>query len=422
MSDIEERYSQSRLREERQSHKTSGSCNSILWSFLIAPWPMLVALTVLGWNEHRTVCDSRQAVLGARKVHEVGCDSSAAGDGEFVILSCNVSKAGLSPSVPSNSSFATVLGGYVGTGLSAKVEMLQCVETALGDGVYSYAKEWRRLHIDSKAFQAKDQADFLKNCNAENPSWPEGLPSNGARYEPTVAAGAFQLPSELVRKIPLLAPVTGSVVPEGWTLSDDTYVSTRWAVASGGPAAEQIGTVRVSFSGTDWSNPMVTVIAENRGGFLQRWTMGDSWLCDGFSIAEVRLGEVSKERVFDELGVAASAGTTAVRIACFVLAWLAAACFCGPLEVANRSLQYTWTNTGKSPRVVTCAVACPLATACVLLVIGTMWVVLRPLAGIPMILAFLCPCCGLIVSRAARLRYRRQDDAVSRQDVESAHS
>jgi hypothetical protein len=380
-------------------------CNSIICAVCIAPVIVLGAVCVLGWNEQRAVCESKAITQGLDEVLEIGCDSSTAGDDSLVLFSCPLSQNGLTPFTAPNSDFSSVLS-YTGTGLSTTVEMYQCVEhkssttkkDSVGGGTttvttYTYSTEWRSDRVDSSSFAKKGSASYIDNCGVDNPIWPAALPSSGNQYAPSVEVGAFTIGSSYVSMVPLNTPVMASGTPavNGWYTNGNTYMSDTWEVGS-----RSIGQVRVSFKGTDWSNPMVSVLGENNGGVVSKWTASDSWLCSGFSLASLRSGTVDKDAFFEDLQAASDATTYIIRIVGFLAIWFACSRIGGPLEIAADCIPCVGPCLGDAVNSILCCITCPPACGCALGVIGVVWVVMRPMVGIPLMLIFLCTCGGSV--------------------------
>merc|ERR1712151_147064 len=167
--------------------------------------------------------------------------------------------------------------------------------------------------------------------------------------------------------------------------------SDKWKVSD-----SDIGRVRVSFKGTDWSSPRVTVLGENTGGEIGRWTASDSWLCSGFSLAKLRPGTVGKDTFFEDLQAESNGITYALRIVGFLVIWFALSRIGGPLEVAADCIPFVGPFLGDAVDTILCCVTCPPACGCALGVIGVVWVVMRPAVGIPLLLIFLVTCCASV--------------------------
>lgn len=380
-----------------------GFLNSLICALCIAPAILIGTTVTLGWNEQRAVCDSKAITQGEDEAVDIGCDSASEGAGQLVKLSCDLSKAGLTAiTEPLGSEFSSVMN-YVGTGLRVEVEMLQCVEhkrsgsSALGN--YTYSVEWKSSHVDSSFFHEKHRENWEDHCNANNPPWPAALPTPGTTYAPSVGVGAFTIEGEYVGWVPLDTPVSATSTPSGWSRSGNQYDSSKWEVNSGlfgqGISAG-IGKVRVKFMGTDWTNPKVTVLGKNNNGRVQRWTAGDSWLCSGFTLADLRAGVVSKEDLFSNLRAESSAVTMVLRIVGFLLAWFAFSRLFVPLQVAVDCIPCVGPCLGDALETITCCISCLPGCACTLGVVGVVWVAMRPMVGIPLMLVFFCTFAGFV--------------------------
>mmetsp|Transcript_91615 Transcript_91615/g.290666 ORF Transcript_91615/g.290666 Transcript_91615/m.290666 type:complete len:445 (-) Transcript_91615:131-1465(-) len=397
-------------------------CSSILCTICVAPLLLIGVVFLLGYNERRAVCDAKVITQGKAEVTEVGCTSKLQGSGELVMFSCDLSRAGLAPLTAANTDFESVLG-FVGTGLSVQAEMYQCVETVqsatkkdrVGGGqttvkTYTYSKEWRSHHVDSGAFSRKTSQSFIQNCGVENPQWPAGAPTSGEQHAPSARVGPFTIKGDFVRKVPLSASVRASSTPSGWTLSGGTYESSRWALTAPGPS-QNIGMVRVTFMGTDWAKPKTTVLGQNNGGTLGRWTASDSWLCSGFTLGDLRQGVKSKDELFQALESEANILTYLLRFLGFGLAWFAFSRCVGPLEVAADCVPCIGPCLGDSIEAVGCCISCLPACACSLLVIGVVWVAMRPQVGVPMVLFFVATVCGFAAFKMYTAQQKQEQRA-----------
>lgn len=373
--------------------------NSIICAVCIAPILVIISVFLLGFNERRAVCEARAFAAGEEAVKQVGCNGAASANGELVLFSCDLSREGLENLTFTGTDFEDVLG-FQGTGLQAVSEMYQCVETessettkdSVGGGkttvkTYTYSKEWRSSRVDSGAFAKKGSQSFQDNCGTENPEWPVEVPRSQTKYAAEVRTGDFVIRSPLVSQVPLTARVLASSPPADWTLSAGRYESNKWEEANG------IGAVRVSFKGTDWSSPKVTVLGENTlvdgEGFIGAWTAPDSWMCSGVQLGSLISGVASKSQFFDSLESGSHAITVLLRLLGFLLIWFALSRLAGPLEVAADCIPCVGPFLGDSIAAIACCVTCPPACACALGVIGVVWVFMRPLVGIPLMLIFL---------------------------------
>jgi len=394
--------------------------NSIFCALCIAPLVVLSGTFLLGWNERHAVCNSRAIVQGEASTREVGCATASENNGELVLFSCPLDRSSLSPLTLPGTDFESVMN-YRGTGLRVDAEMLQCVEhsesktekdSSGGGGTtttttYTYSQEWRSSHVDSSAFHKKDSENFKENCNGENPAWPAEVPISETHYASSVGVGSFTVGSGFVDQVVLSAPVKVSSPPPNWVLVGEHYKTTVYALDG-----SSLGTVRVSFRGTDWSSPMVTVLGENTGGTVSSWTAPDSWLCSGFGLGRLLPGTVNKDEFFNHLQASNTVMTVLLRILGFLLFWAALSMLAGPLEVAADCIPCVGPWIGDNIQAIACCITCPPAFACALGVIGVVWVAMRPLVGIPLVLLFIATCCAYI-GFVVRRRQRKSEDPIT---------
>jgi len=366
-------------------------CNGLVCAVCISPLVLFAALGTLGWNERRDVCNSRAIHEGETETVSVGCSNGLDGNNELIMFSCDLKSEGLN-ALTAGGVFAAPIIASRTTGLEVRSEMRQCVENEqsetrkdnVGGGktttkTYTYNVQWQSKWIDSSKFRMRESDNFRNNCGVNNPSWPSDVPVSEKKYAESMEAGPFRLPGTYVKKVPLDTPVLASSIPAGWTLNGTTYYSNQWKLQN------SIGQVRVVFSGNDWNRPMVTVLGQNNNGAIGPWIASDSWLCSGFDLWDLRMGVVSKDDLFEKLRTESSLLTVFLRFAGFFLAWFALSRMFGPLEIAADCVPCVGPYLGDCISCVTCCVSCVPAFACSILVIGVVWVVMRPMVGIPLI-------------------------------------
>eukprot|EP00930_Biecheleria_cincta_P058995 TRINITY_DN44769_c0_g1_i1.p1 TRINITY_DN44769_c0_g1~~TRINITY_DN44769_c0_g1_i1.p1 ORF type:complete len:511 (-),score=85.75 TRINITY_DN44769_c0_g1_i1:247-1779(-) len=373
--------------------------NSIFCAICGFPVLLIASMVILGWNEKRSVCDSKAIAAGMEKVMDVACNSARAGDGELVMFQCDLNKTGLAPgSLLTYSSFSTTLSSYVGTGLKIHAEMYQCIEHEhseskkdnVGGGkttikTYTYSREWRSSWVDSTKFHKVGSQAFNDGCGDLHPSWSADVPESKSVYADAVKAGVFNLEGTLIQKISLETPISTGRAPQGWTKNGQIFETNMYVVSS---RVNNLGAMRVAFYGTDWNKPKVTVLGKNSGGKIVKWTAPDDWLCSGFQLQDLRMGSMSKDSLFEALREEASSLTIVLRIVGFVLSWIAFCLLAGPLEVAADCIPCVGPCLGDMISAIACCVSCMPATACTLGVIGIVWVAMRPMVGIPLMAIF----------------------------------
>lgn len=375
--------------------------NSILCALCVSPALLIGMVFLLGWNEKRAVCEMRAILEGQDKVEQVGCTDANEMSGELVMFKCDMQQTGLTPVQLSGTDFSF---SYVGP-LAVTAEMLQCVEhkssrtekDSVGGGTttvttYTYSVEWRSSYLDSGSYQGKNLGDsrFSIVCGTENPQWPGNAPTTGTiPASGDMLAGPYKLGDHLDSYLTLSAAVSPSSTPAGWTQASGSYTK-----SSSGPNG--IGNMRVSFKGFNWNAPMVTVLGQNNAGEIGKWTASDSWLCSGFKLLALEMGATDVDKFFENMQASSQVLTYILRFVGFIVMWCAFAAMFGPLSVAADCIPCVGPYLGDAIETIACVVSCPPACACALGVIGVVWVVMRPMVGVPLMIIFCCIMGGFV--------------------------
>jgi len=373
---------------------------SLFCAFCVSPLVIVAMCFLLGWNERREVCAMRAISEGKDVVQSSGCGQAADSSGQFIMFSCDLERASL-PVIRPNGDFFSYLS-FRGTGMRTDAEMFQCVEKSrsetrkdrVGGGettitTYYYTREWSASVIDSSNFRAKGSNSWQQECNVENPSWPAGVPSAGTQWASDGVVGGYTVPrSGFLDRVPLSTPLSSSGVPSGDWVADG-FVYTRAAMR-----ANNIGDVRVSFYGNDWSQTMMTVIGQNNNGLMGLWTASDSWLCHGFQLGELYVGSFSRDELFARLQAESSMVTWLLRFVAAIVMWFAFCSIFKPLEVAADCIPFVGPYIGNCISCIIPVITCPLACACSVGVAGAVWVVMRPIVGSLMMFVCVAICCA----------------------------
>lgn len=372
---------------------TSRLVNSIFMAVCVAPLLMLAMSGLLGWNERRAVCDEKALTAGAEVVQQVGCTDASAGSGSLIMFSCDIQQEKLPVMQLGSSDFSAV--EVHGTGWKVESSMYQCIEEEhketkkdkVGGGettvhTYTYSTGWASYHINSARFHKKDSESFRHNCDADNPPWDSAVPHSGSKYQQSMLVGAFT--TTLTDRVPLNTPVSNAAAPSGWrqTSTGSFYRS------PGHTSGTKIGDVKVALYTNDPSRLRTTVLGENSNGKIDAWTAPSSWLCSGFRLYDLHMGALSKNKLFETLSSEANVETWICRLVGFGFMWLAFFLCFGPLEVATDCIPCIGPCLGDSIHAIGCCISCLPATACTLGVAGLVWVVMRPMVGLPLILVW----------------------------------
>lgn len=243
----------------------------------------------------------------------------------------------------------------------------------------------------------------MQHCGRDNPSWPSGVPQSGTKYAESVNVGAVK--TKLVSSIPLETPI-GVNTPSGWNGGTSQYRSSKWRVSSSG-----IGDVRVTFYGNDWAHPAATLLGKNVNGEITAWTAPDSWMCSGSKLQDLRMGSFNKDELFKSLQIESAILTWILRFVGFGILWFAFSLLFAPLEVMADCIPCIGPFLGDSIEAVACGVSCLPATACCSLVVGIVWVAMRPMVGVPLML-FFCVVMVAFFAFGAQSKKRRSFAAV----------
>merc|ERR1711920_804074 len=176
-----------------------------------------------------------------------------------------------------------------------------------------------------------------------------------------------------------------------------------------------LGDVRVRFYGNNWNSPSVTVLGKSSAGTMSRWIASDSWLCSGFTLAELRMGKVSEDKLFADMQAESSGMTWIIRFIALSIMWMGFCCIFQPLEVAADCIPCIGPYLGDSVSCVISCVTCPLALACGMGVAGIVWVVMRPVLGIGMIVVC-CLCFAGAIAVHAQAKSLKEASAHSESD------
>jgi len=292
-------------------------------------------------------------------------------------------------------------------------EMLQCVEheeshtekDSVGGGTtttkrYSYSMEWSSSPVDPAIFHALGSHSFRSNCGEHNQSWPAWLPQGSkTAWAEKVRVGNFAIEGELVTLFPLDKAVTDLDMGRKWRAAGPGAWAQGALLADGKPS---IGSMRITLNGTDWSQPTYTVLGHEKGGNVSSWVAPPSFMCSGFAVEAIRQGVVSTAVLFEQLQAAADLMMYLLRLIGFILIWLGFAMVASPLGVVADSIPFLGPRLGDCVDGLACCAACAPATACALLVAGTMWAVMRPLIGVPMMLLGLAFMGGMVYARMTK--------------------
>jgi hypothetical protein len=398
--------------EDQEVEHESGASRmgGAMCSVCCAPFVLIVAIILTGWNEKNSVCTAKAITEGEQMAKSVGCDSATAEDGNLIFFSCKYTHDGLSELSPRGDFNNRIK--YAGTGLQVTSSMYQCIEKVssqskkdnVGGGktkikTYSYTKDWKTTYVNSGSFHNEPGRPYQSGqshvCEAHNPAWPPQVPQSYTVYAPKVDVGAFKIGEGYVSSIPLDKILSTPNVPTGYSFNNVDYTTNNFVLSSAQVGSPKIGSVKISFKSSN-GNEMVSVLGENKGGSISAWKASASWGCSGNTIGSLKPGKMGKDDFFNDMKSENTALTWILRLVGFLIFWCGFSMFFAPLEVFADCIPCIGPYLGDAISCITCLLSIFPACACFVLIAGILWVAMRPLVGIPMLAVFcICSAAGV---------------------------
>lgn len=409
----------------------SSCCCSVSGFFLY-----LGMLYMLAWNEQRTVCVERAVIAAESQLTEVKC-SAKPGDhqGELVFGSCAVNEDSFQEWTPASFGMDGLSDLFKEKALriEQQVEMMQCEQIVhrraenSRDGTekrviitYTYEKRWKSSWIDSGRFkQSRVARDALrKGCGdrfISNPRFPH---TAGTQSVKSLMAGLFDVSRHLEslptnRSVRLNHRAAGSnfessqAQPPSMLDSSNTVVSNDqvWTCQPFGDTP--IGCMRIKYLASDAKH--ISLLAKLNGdGTSRGWRAPSSWICPRSSSHGVVYYFAPKasnsDDVIEEMLKGNASMTFWIRILGILLAWWGVHLFLQPIQaiadivndtmnwfsfipLLGWALDFLGDVVSEAVGFVLVIVSFGVAVPTSLLVMSLMWFMMRPLVGIPMLLA-----------------------------------
>ncbi|MCC5845326.1 MAG: TMEM43 family protein [Verrucomicrobia bacterium] len=349
--------------------RLGNSIKGILFGFVL----FLGSFVLLWWNEGRAVQQYKQ--LGEVSLAAVEIQASNPPASAETLL-VHVSGQTQTPDTIEDSAFGFTVTDSIH--LLRSVEMYQWEEssrsetrTKVGGGqetvtTYSYDTTWSGRVIDSSRFY--EQVAERRN--------PGSMPYQDRRTSATnVTLGNLTLASEIISRIGGMQ--TLSLRPDDVTLPEGAQLHGEYIYIGANPSAPQVGDVRVQFQAAPAQT--VSILAGLQGNRLnQSWT--DS---GGRSYTRVQTGEHSKAAMIAQAEQEVKILTWILRL----VGWIAMSSGMGmilaPMRIMADVLPFLGRIVGAGLGLITGLISGVLT----LVTIAIAWVAVRPLIGVPLLIA-----------------------------------
>jgi hypothetical protein len=227
---------------------------------------------------------------------------------------------------------------------------------------YDYAKKWSDRLIDSSRFQ--------ESGKHENPSQ---MPyEDWSASAEKVTLGAFTLAPELIRNLSFFEPVP----PRGVELPDGAVVSGNYLFFGASAMEPAVGDTRVSFQIVP--QDQISVIAKQQDSELGPWTTST-----GRSYFRIQRGAHELPAMLEQAKGEIRMLTWILRLVGWLAMTMGLSLIFKPLAVLGDVIPLVGNLIGGGIGLVAAVVSAVLA----LITIAIAWVVVRPVIGIPLLVA-----------------------------------
>eukprot|EP00397_Hematodinium_sp_SG-2012_P026728 GEMP01028035.1.p1 GENE.GEMP01028035.1~~GEMP01028035.1.p1 ORF type:complete len:470 (+),score=79.39 GEMP01028035.1:59-1468(+) len=404
----------------------SNPCCNVCFGFVL----VFSGIYLLGWNERRTVCKGRALIDAEDTAVKGSCDEPATSyNNKLVFLSCPLKKEDMklydaTAADSSNEGLSDVITGVRGLCFEQRMQVYQCAEQKTETCTqkdsnghckkartdFRYELKYSSQFLDSRAYcrSATDNAFVEKAKHAkqnscglrENPtseSFPFQITASGARPD-AVKMGNWTLNSEQVHELTQLCnhpvkPVRNAFgtfaqsASQPPTKMDKVTMTTRGSstkLYSCSPDNEVVGCLTAEFFTT--SPDAVSLLYKVTESGFSKYCAPHSWLCGEEKISHIQQGEVDFDDLFEMFHSTEKTYRWGLRLLGFVVIFAGLYMIFSPIEWLAHHVPFIGDCVGG---VVGCVLQCIeflIAAGISLVTIAIVWVVMRPMVGIPLLL------------------------------------
>jgi len=382
------------------------------------------ALFSLGIREQKAVCEERDIFFAEKNAQPVECSGGLTSQGQYVFFSCPVDGTSLAAIGPTSFGF-TALADTLNLStvvLSQSASVYQCQETEHTENrkvngreesrkTYSYSMVWSDQPLTSSFHEYPDYVN--RYCPGirdfgGNPPWPAGLPmGTQERYSANVRLGSFLLADDLTQRgfvadVPVdLTPFAANfpaVPPERvpTTLAPGDLAPTGVPGELGSCAGPRLGCIRVRYAKNSATGASVTasIVPSPSGiyGLTAPMTMAQTWGCPSGMRSDIQPGLMALPEMVEKMLSENRQEVLLTRLVCILVAWFAVFLCMAPFwmaaETIGNLLDYIPFVGGMLESIVetmalsvACCCSCTTGLLMSFIVIGMVWIVMRPVYG-----------------------------------------
>lgn len=397
---------------------------------------VVLGMVALGWNEHRTVCQSAALILAEDNYVSAKCDEPPSTyAGKFVHLSCPIDSTKLRTysvgDVDSkHEALSQAVGQVRGMCLEQRMSVYQCTEQKSNHCIgkvkpsssvchnwqtnFRYTMAYKSEFVDSSAFYKRKKggiSDTAKSqkqaaCGPEENPTTDSFPFNPlqatAPTQQSVEMGAWTLDREQVERltgggkcnevVPLQRPTElksfqqAPKQPVNRLTLDNVWVDSEHTLRTCKPDNPRLGCIEVQFL-TKAPKHVSLLYRVASDGTFRPFNAPATWMCGPAQVSTIADGAFTVLELFERLANEENMMKWGLRIFGFFMIFSGIFLFLSPIEWLASHVPFVGSWFRGAVGCVLVTIALLTATGLSLMVISVAWVVMRPLLGIPLLVA-----------------------------------
>eukprot|EP00928_Gymnodinium_smaydae_P065006 TRINITY_DN48208_c0_g1_i1.p1 TRINITY_DN48208_c0_g1~~TRINITY_DN48208_c0_g1_i1.p1 ORF type:complete len:488 (+),score=97.86 TRINITY_DN48208_c0_g1_i1:208-1464(+) len=417
-------------------------------------------------NEKWFVCTDTALRAAKESFVELSCTATSANTGDFIHMQgCQLGnpRKAFSPAEDYGMGGMVANGKnvpeYVGYQSKMKAEMYQCKENykTVKEGKqerkeYYYTMEWSQSYfgqLDNPADVGKKSQVCGEGPNPTPPAELQGNMGNSFEDHLRIASDAtlgvnYYLDEDLIRQIPIDKNVNMAAFSAAFTATTNTYGPSQLVPSIFAPKQDGTtswitncpqgwnvkGCIRLAF----WTTSATTasVLGGIESSKVTKWDAPTTWLCDSEGVMLLQVGSATMETMMSFLNDQNGARLVMLRVVFWLLSCLGVYMFLYPLfaffDILTDYIECIPCIgdfiADSVDTIVGCALCCfafLVGSFFSLLTIAFSWLFVRPIIGVPLLIAALALGGGIIYWRSTLPKGSRgREVELSEQDSEDA--